>query len=93
MSYPGSKDWEKNKEIHSRLVAKKAVEKVYEALGLCPDDYMMLSWDFQSKKVLGRDHLGKPAPVGDIYDIVTKRTDIVSFKIRKLMVEQPAKEK
>ena len=91
MSYPGSKDWEKNKEIHSRLVAKKAVEKVYEALELCPDDYMMLSWDFLNNKVMGYDHLGKSTPVGDIYDIVTKGANVVSFKIRKPMVEQPAR--
>ena len=72
-------------------MAKQDVEKVYEVLGLSPDDYMMLSWDFLNNKVMGYDHLGNPTPVGDIYDIVTKGTNIGNLKIRKLTVEQPAR--
>jgi len=72
-------------------MAKQDVAKVWKILGLSRDDYMMLSWDFLNNKVMGYDHLGKSTPVGDIYDIVTKGTNIVSFKIRKSMVEQPAR--
>ena len=73
-------------------MAEKDVEKAWEALGLSPDDYMMLYWDFQNKRVMAIDHVGKHTPVGDIYDIVTEGTNVVSFKIRKPMVEQLAKE-
>lgn len=74
-------------------MAKTDVEKAWETLGLSPDDYMMLYWDFPNKRVMDIDHVGKHTPVGDIYDIVTEGTDVVSFKIRKPMVEQPAKGK
>jgi len=80
MSFPGS-------------VAKVEVKKVWETLGISRDDYMMLYFDFPKKKVMALDHVAKHVPVGDIYDLVTEEGKVISFKIRKLMVKQPAKER
>lgn len=61
-----------------------AVEKVFEKLGISQDDYMMLYFDFPQKKVMAIDHLGKQhVPVGDIYDLVIKGGNVMSFKIKK----------
>lgn len=58
-------------------------KKVYEELGISPDDYMMLYWDFPNKYVMAIDHIGKHTTVGDIYDIIAKDGCVVSFKIRR----------
>ncbi len=57
--------------------------KVYEKLGLSPDDYMMLYWDLPNKRVMAIDHIGGHSTVGDIYDVVTKDGCVVSFRIRR----------
>jgi len=73
-------------------MAKSNIEKVWEILDLSHDDYMMLYWDFPNEKVMAIDHIGKETPVGEIHDVVTKGNNVVSFKIRKLMVKQLVKE-
>lgn len=63
----------------------KDVARAWEFLGLSPDDYMMLYWDFPNQKVMAVDHLGKHhTPVGDIYNLVIEDDHVVSFKIKAL---------
>ncbi len=57
--------------------------RAYEKLGISPDDYMMLYWDFPNERVMAIDHMGKESIVGDIYDIVTKDECVISYKIRR----------
>ncbi len=58
-------------------------KRVYEKLGLSPDDYMMLYWDFPNKHVMAIDHIGKHSTVGDIYDVVNEKGCVVSFGIKR----------
>ena len=62
---------------------KEDVEKVWQILGVSPDNYMMLYWDIPNEKVMAIDHVGKHSHVGDIYDLVIKDGCVFGFKIRK----------